>query len=393
MDTQNTPVHIRLWHRDFWLLAIVNLLLSTVVYMQLSALANILTGGRQTGLSPIYNGCIIGIYGLGLFLLGPYCHYLTQRYPRKRVCLIAIVAMEVISLVLDVFACHLTGYALLITSLVGMFWYGAFFGFAQIVLSSTLIIDVSESAQRTEANYASAWFRRFAIVIGPLLAIFLPIHGIGSSDAVCFSIYLLVIVLLAMVRMPFKTPDDNAHVFCFDRFVMPQGLRLTLSLIPVTVILGMSVAMAFHNKVFFVQLALGFIIALIAEKYVFANADLESEFISGGILIGAALLLYVTRSGMPIVEVLAPTLIGIGTGLIGGRMQMFFNKLAHHCQRGTAQSSFFLSWELGIAIGMFLSLWLVDYHLLDAIGLVVIILTLVVYHFYVHPWYLQHKNR
>lgn len=391
MDTQNTPVHIRLWHRDFWLLAIVNLLLSTVVYMQLSALGNVMSANSADGLRPIEQGFIIGVYGLGIFILGPYSHYLTQRFSRKKVCMVAVLAMGLVTVIVDIFCRHLCGYPLLVTALVGMFWFGAFFGLAQMVLSSTLIIDITESTQRTEANYSSAWFRRFAIALGPLLTIILPVSNIAQP--VCLWIYLAILLLINLVRIPFKSPDDNGNVFCFDRFVMPQGLPLTIALLPVTIILGMSAAMAFHNEVFFMQLAIGFVIALIAEKYVFANADLQSEFISGSFLIAAALLLYVTRSGMPIVEYLAPALIGIGTGLIGGRMQMFFNKLAHHCQRGTAQSSFFLSWELGIAIGMFLSLWLVDYHLLDVIGLGLIVVALLVYHFYVHSWYLKHKSR
>ena len=33
MNTQNTPVHIRLWHRDFWLMAMANLLLTVAVYV------------------------------------------------------------------------------------------------------------------------------------------------------------------------------------------------------------------------------------------------------------------------------------------------------------------------------------------------------------------------
>lgn len=38
MDTQNTPVHFKLWHRDFWLLAIANLFLMTSTYMLIPAL-------------------------------------------------------------------------------------------------------------------------------------------------------------------------------------------------------------------------------------------------------------------------------------------------------------------------------------------------------------------
>ena len=391
MDTQNTPVHIRLWHRDFWLLAIVNLLMSTIVYMQLSALGNAMTFNDGDGLRTIEQALIISIYGLGIFILGPYCHYLLQRYRRKRVCQLSLAAMALMSIVVSLVASKMHGYPLFVTCLLGMFWYGAFFGLAQMIISSTLVIDITESAQRTEANYTSAWFRRFAIAIGPLLTIVAPVSRI--EEPVILWLYVAILLLISIIRIPFKSPDDNGHVFCFDRFIMLQGIHLTLNLLPVTVVLGMSAALAFHNEVFFIQLALGFALALLAEVFVFANADLQSEFISGGFLIAAALLLYIFRSGMPIVEHLAPTLIGIGAGLIGGRMQMFFNKLAHHCQRGTAQSSFFLSWELGIATGIFLAVWLADYHILDAIGLGLIIFAIVLYHFYHHPWYLKHKNR
>lgn len=392
MDTQNTQVHIHLWHRDFWILSIVNLLLSTVVYMQLTVLANALYDDRSLNVDNIGRALIIGVYGLGIFILGPYCHYLCERYKRKRVCQGAVMGMMAISIGVPFAIRYLSGYPFFITAIVGMFWYGAFFGLAQMVLSSTIIIDVAKSEQRTEANYVSAWFRRFAIAAGPFMAIAFP-HAIFDVS-VCVWVYVAIIVLLNMINLPFKTPDDNTHVFCLDRFLMPQGVRLMVTLMPITAVLGMSAAMAFRgNDVFFLQFAIGLAIALIAERLLFVNADLQSEFIAGGMLILAALLLYIFRSGMEIVEHLAPTLIGIGVGLIGGRMQMFFNKMAGHCQRGTAQSSFFLSWELGFALGLALALWLADYHILDVIGLTLTVVSMVVYHFYTHPWYMAHKSR
>lgn len=124
MDTQNTPIHIRLWHRDFWLLAIVNLLMSTIVYMQLSALGNAMTFYAGDGLRTIEQALIIGIYGLGIFILGPYCHYLLQRYRRKRVCQLSVAAMALMSIVVSLAASKMHGYPLFVTCLLGMFWYG-----------------------------------------------------------------------------------------------------------------------------------------------------------------------------------------------------------------------------------------------------------------------------
>ena len=33
MNTQNTPVHIHLWHRAFWLMTVANLMLTMGVYL------------------------------------------------------------------------------------------------------------------------------------------------------------------------------------------------------------------------------------------------------------------------------------------------------------------------------------------------------------------------
>lgn len=388
MDTQNTQVHIRLWHRDFWFLSIADLLLSTVVYMWLSRVASMLE--PLSGMTSLERGGMVGIYGLGLFLLGPYCHYLIQRYRRNKVCILSVAAMALLAFAFGEIVPRTDGTERLVFGLVIMLWYGAFFGLAQMVLSGVLVLDVAESGQRTEANYASAWFRRFAICAGPLLAIVLPVDTTMKVRGI---VYLAAIVLLLLVKIPFKTPDGNEKLFSTDRFILSQGHWLAFNLLPVAAVLGMSVAMAFNNPVFFEQVALGFAIALVAEKFVFADADLQSEFISGGFCIIAALLMYVTRSGMPIVEHLAPSLIGIGTGLISSRIQMFFIKLADHCQRGTAQNSFFLSWEFGFALGIFLTGWLRDYHQLDVIGLIIILVSTIFYKAFTHNWYLKHRNR
>lgn len=358
--------------------------------MQLSSVDDLLHAVNGTSLSPLQRGVVIGAYGLGIFILGPYCNYLTQHYPRKRVCIVSVALMLVTSLLLDNFAGCAQGRSLFLTALIAMFCYGAFFGLAQMVLSSTLIIDTTESVQRTEANYASAWFRRFAIAFGPLLAIVLPQAMFTNMRYLC---YIVIVVLLYLVHVPFKSPDDDTHVFCMDRFILSQGKWLSFNLFPITVVLGISVAMAFDNETFFVQLVIGLLLALLAEKFVFADADLMSEFVCGCFLIIAALLLYLTRSGVPVVENVAPCLIGIGVGLIGSRILMFFIKLAHHCQRGTAQSSYFLSWEFGVAVGFFFTEWLDDYHLLDVIGLLLTFFALVLYRFYTHPWYLRHRSR
>ena len=64
MDTQNTPVHLKLWHREFWMLALANLLLMMSAYGLLPTLPFYLLG---RGLDGMQTGLVMGIYGAGLF--------------------------------------------------------------------------------------------------------------------------------------------------------------------------------------------------------------------------------------------------------------------------------------------------------------------------------------
>ena len=106
---------------------------------------------------------------------------------------------------------------------------------------------------------------------------------------------------------------------------------------------------------FFAVMMFGFLLALLSERFVFANAELESEPICGLGALFASLLILLTRH-QPVAEMMAAALLGLGVGLIGSRFLLFFIKLSHHCQRGTSQSTFFLGWESGISCGLFIGL-------------------------------------
>lgn len=391
MDTQNTPIHIKLWHRDFWSLALSNMFLTMSVYMQILVLPDWLMNGFH--LSHELTGIVMGSYGIGLFLLGPYCSWLVQHYRRNYVCLVSILVMIVS--ILAVTYCHYN-----VNRIHADLWFlillrivmGAAFGLAQMVLSSTLVIDKCESFQRTEANHHAAWFGRFALSLGPIAAIIITkIH----QDAILASaiIAFVSIVLIRIVKFPFRAPNDNVKVVCFDRFFLPQGKWLFINLVLIMTITGMLLTIE-HSVFFYTIIMGGFFLALLSEKFVFADADLKSETITGLFLIGAALVMMLTRRLM-IVNYLSPLFIGFGVGIIGSRFLLFFIKLSRHCQRGTSQSTFLLSWELGLSLGLLLgySVFYGNEQYLLASGIGLTIISLLMYNFFTHPWYISHKNR
>ena len=406
MDTQNTPVHFNLWHRDFWRLCFANLFLMTSIYMLLLSIPYFMA---KEGYSVTQIGVVYAAYGLGIFLLGGFCSYLVQRYRRNRVCQISILGVAVSLVILyylETFWNIKVGFEMLV---VMRLIQGAFLGLAEMSLASTLIIDTCESFQRTEANYITSWFARFSIAVGPLLS--LLVYNVFSMKVVfpvASVLALVALVLVSRAKFPFKAPSENVSLISSDRFFLPQGFPLFVNIVCIMVIPGFYLSLP-HSLTVYAMFFCGLFLALVAEKYVFADAELKSQVIVGLILIAAAEFVSLSDQSFA-EEMLVPALLALGVGIIGSRFLLFYIKLAKHCQRGTSMSSFFLAWELGLSLGIGLGFWLikdvyqkspdVDMAILNpvynelvypAFGLTVV--SLLMYNFLVHPWYMKHRNR
>ncbi len=155
----------------------------------------------------------------------------------------------------------------------------------------------------------------------------------------------------------------------------------------------MAVGMVFsrpQSVSFYALLMVGFLLALLAQRFVFPDAELKSEVVSGMLLILCALLIMLFGPVSP----LASPLLGMGLGIMGSRFLLFFIKLSRHCQRGTAQSTFLLGWEVGLAFGLGLGFMVFEEKdsLLE-IALLLVGVSLVFYITYIHRWFISHKNR
>lgn len=391
MNSQSTPVHIRLWHRDFWLMAIANFLLTMSVYLLVPTLPHWLL--MEQDFSPVETGIAMASFGFGLFALGMFVSFLVQHYRRNQVCVGAVIAVGALIGLLYYLNGQRFQFCDLQMIILQRFALGAAFGLAQMVLTSTLIIDTSESFQRTEANHSAAWFSRFALSLGPMTGLLLErlvsYHVVLLAAMGCAAV---VAVLILMVHFPFRAPEDDVPTVSLDRFFLPHGFPLFVNLQLIMLAMGILFS-TITSELFFAMMMVGFLGALLAQRFVFRNAELKSEVVTGLILIATALLMMLTRT-QQIVHFAAPAFVGFGLGLIGSRFLLFFIKLSRHCQRGTSQSTFLLGWESGIAWGLGLG-----YALFYAqpqrgliTALVLTVASLVIYNFS-HNWFASHKNR
>ena len=397
MNNQNTPVHIRLWHHEFWLLVIADLLLTMSVYMLIPTFPQWLMAEQQ--LTPEQTGLTMAAFAFGLYLFGSQCSWLVQRFRRNMVCIWGIAALAVNVLAMGYFS-PLTSFPWALIHRVAL---GAAFGLTQMVLTSTLIIDTCESHQRTEANFGAAWFSRFALSLGPVVGLavaLLPAHHyllplgcrLSQMTPILFVSGILALVsllLISRVSFPFRTPEEGVSIVSLDRFFLPSGFVLFFNLLLISIVIGLTLSLSL-SLAFYALMMFGFLLALLAQRFVFRNAELKSEVVTGLILIATALLMMLTRT-QQIVHFAAPAFVGFGLGLIGSRFLLFFIKLSRHCQRGTSQSTFLLGWESGIAWGLGLGYALFyaqpQQGLLTA--LVLTVASLVIYNFS-HNWFASH---
>ena len=391
MNSQSTPVHIRLWHKDFWLMAIANFLLAMTVYMLVPTMPRWLMDAQQFSAQDA--GIAMAAFGVGLFALGAFISYMVQHYRRNLVCIFAVLVEALLITALY----YIDGLHMRVADpmvvFVQRFAQGAVFGLAQMVLTSTLIIDTSESFQRTEANHSAAWFSRFALSMGPMAGLLIGrIAGFHYVLLATMACAMAVVVLVLLVNFPFRAPQDDIPTVSLDRFFLPHGFPLFVNLQLVTLAVGIILSVVMIEQ-FYSMMMVGFAVAILSQRFVFKNAELKSEVVTGLILMGVALLMMITRH-LPIVMYAAPLFIGMGVGLIGSRVLLFFIKLSRHCQRGTSQSTFLLGWESGIAWGVGAGVAIFQGNITAALiaALVLVIAALAMYHF-THNWFTNNKNR
>ncbi|ANR74270.1 MFS transporter [Prevotella scopos JCM 17725] len=391
MDTQNIPIHVRLWNKHFWLLAMANLLLVMSSYMLVATMPMRMI---DRGYSMFQIALVMGVFFIGIYLFGSLSGYLVQRFRRKNVFNVSTLLLLAVTGVLYYLTnlpYHSFDYSLLVLL---RFVQGAFYGLSQLVLLSTLIIDTVEAVHRTEANHTATWFGRFAISLGPLAGIMVYKTMSFPSVILLSCIFLgISFVFVNLIRFPFRMPSEDFSRFSCDRFLLKGSHWLFVNVALITTVLGVLLSIE-HSPRFYGMLMVGFVIAILAERFVFADADLRSEATTGMIVIGIAILLMINRN-QESVSYVVPILIGLGVGLIGSRFLLFFIKMSDHCQRGTSQSTFLLAWETGIGAGLFLSygLFNMEQPLILWVCLGVLAVSLILYDTFIHSWYVKHKHR
>jgi predicted MFS family arabinose efflux permease len=398
MTSEQTEVKEKLWNSNYTKVWIANFM----IFFSFMLLAPML---------PLYmsdtfdaNKDIIGIvlsgYTLTALLIRPFSGFFVDSFPRKKVLLICYFLFFIF------FAGYLAAGTLIIFAIVRTL-HGAPFG-ATTVSNSTVAIDVLHPSRRAEGIGYYGLSNNIASAIGPSVAIW--IHEVTGSYDLIFLLSLLFAGIGFAINSTLKLKPreivQDKPKLSFDRFFLVKGWSEALAMVCYAFSYGViATYIAIYGKeelgitggsgVYFILLSAGLIMSrlignrTLREGKIVRNASLGICVSVVGYLVFAAL-------HNPVGFYASALIIGLGNGHMWPAFQTMFINLAPHTQRGTANSSILISWDIGVGFGILVGGVFVEhfgYHSAFWVAWILNAVGVIFYFAYVRNNYLKNRLR
>lgn len=310
-------------------------------------------------------GLVLSGYALTALLIRPFSGYFVDSFDRKKVLLLCMFLFFLF------FAGYMVAGSLLLFAIIRTL-HGAPFG-ATTVANSTVAIDVLYPSRRAEGIGYYGLSNNIATAISPSVALW--IYDACHNYNIIFSLSLLFAGLGFAINSTLKLKKrelvKKANKISLDRFFLVRAWREALAMICFAFGYGViSTYIAIYGKerlgitggtgVFFLLLSVGLILSrLIGSRtlrkgMLIWNASLGLLISLCGYFLFAGIHNYFGYYG-------AALIIGLGNGHMFPAFQTMFINLAPHTQRGTANSSLLISWDVGVGLGIMIGGMLVEY--------------------------------
>ena len=346
----------RLWNADYTKVWIANFMIF-FSFMLLTPLLPIYLS-EHFGADKDTIGTVLFGYAIMALIARLFSGYIVDSFPRKTVLLISF----------TVFTFFFVGYvaagSLLLFAIVRTV-HGMPFGFTTVA-NSTVAIDVLPSSRRTEGIGLYGLSNNIASAISPSVAIWIytTTHNFDIIFYLAMGMALIGLVIDCTVSTRPRPLQKGKQKISLDRFFLTKGLSQALTMVCFAFSYGVvSTYVAIYGKerlgieggsgTFFLLLSVGLILSrlqgnkALREGRIAYNASLGVCVSLGGYLLFAAMPNAIGYYGAALV-------IGLGNGHMYPAYQNMFVNLAPHSQRGTANSSILVSWDVGVGLGILL---------------------------------------
>jgi len=360
----------RLWNRNYWRVMVANFALFFAFYL-LTPLLPLYLVERFDATKDVI-GLVLSGYTLTALVARPFSGFLVDTFPRKRVLMVCYALFFVF------FGGYLGATSLLLFTIVRTL-HGAPFG-ALTVANSTMAIDVLPSSRRNEGIGYYGLSNNLAMAIAPTVAIYL--YRWTDNFELLFWLSLVIAGLGMAVDAGVDAPSvlskkeeattrDSGHpqqpkhaapLLRLDRFFLLRAWQLALNMAFFGFCFGvLSNYLAIYSKevmgitggtgTWFLLVSLGLIASRLQGAKALREGKLVMNAIEGTLISSVAYLLFVV-SPNEFGYYGSALLLGLGNGHMWPAFQNMIISMAHHNERGTANSTLLISWDIGIGAGV-----------------------------------------
>ena len=346
----------RLWNRNYCKVMAANFSLFFAFYVLTPLLPLYLS--EHFGATKDMIGLVLSGYTITALLFRPFSGYVVDSFPRKTVLMICFSAFAIF------FAGYLAASTLLLFTIVRTLHGGPFGGLT--VANSTAAIDVLPSSRRTEGIGYYGLSNNLAMAIAPTIGIWIY----DLTDSFDFLFWLALVVACAgwltdaTVKFPEKEIVRNKSKLSLDRFFLVRGWLLGVNMIA----FGFSFGVLSNYLAIYGKEEMG-ITGGTGTYFLLCSLGLMASRLQGGKALRQGRLTHNAGLGMVIsligytMFILVPNgigyyssalLIGLGNGHMWPAFQNMTINVAHNNQRGTANSTILISWDIGMGLGILL---------------------------------------
>ena len=355
----------KLWNKNYCKVMAANFSLFFAFYVLTPLLPLYLS--EHFGATKDIIGLVLSGYTITALLFRPFSGYFVDSFPRKTVLMVCFGAFSIF------FAGYLAASTLLLFTIVRTL-HGGPFG-ALTVANSTVAIDVLPSSRRTEGIGYYGLSNNLAMAIAPTIGIF--IYKYTQSFELLFWLALIVAcagwIVDATVKLSAKEIVKNKSKISLDRFFLTRGWMLGINMAAFGFCFGvLSNYLAIYGKetlgitggtgTYFMLCSIGLILSRLQGGKALRQGRLTFNASSGMLI---SLVGYTIFIALPTLFPSNPTaiwtgyygsalLIGLGNGHMWPAFQNMTINVANNNQRGTANSTILISWDIGMGLGILL---------------------------------------
>lgn len=364
-DDDERPIAVprKLWNRDYILCCTANFLSFFAFYLLLPVLPLYLHEDLIATKSQI--GIVMSLYAVACLLVRPFSGYIVDSYPRKIVLVISFAGFAI------VFGGYLIG-GTIATFAVVRALHGLTYG-AVSVSNSTVAIDVMPPEKRGSGIAYYGVANNMAMCIGPSVSMYMYQTGISYSYIfiIALATALAAFLSVCFVKAPRKDLISRKQKLSFDRFWLTGAWRQSVNLTFVAFAYGLMITfLAIYGKekiglddgagTFFLLLAIGIIVSRLIASQNINHGKVTVNIIRGTAILTVGYAVFALWTA-PVGYYVSAFIIGFGQGMFAPAYQTVFINLAPNSLRGTANSTYLTSWDVGAAIGIFSGGIIVDH--------------------------------